>query len=98
MEIRTRYFNIAEPFEITAEEFAVHWSQVDNIWSLLRVSESEHGNPWKAYSCRLFKRSQSSTRKDGVSDKKTPKDQDAHRTTVLCSNQNLLPCGPHGSR
>ncbi len=70
MEIRTRYFNIAEPFEITAEEFAVHWSQVDNIWSLLRVSESEHGNPWKAYSCRLFKRSQSSTRKDGVSDKK----------------------------
>src|SRR5687768_14815815 len=71
--IRARYFNIREPFEVTAEEFEAQWPQVDNIWSLLRSGNPDNGDPWKAYTCRLFKHSESSGRKEGVPNEKRRK-------------------------
>ena len=43
-EFRNRFFNIEQPFEISAEEFAEQWPHVSNVWCIRDTRELKNGD------------------------------------------------------
>lgn len=72
-EKRARFFNVGEPFEVSAKEFDEElWPLVSNIW-VQYVAKNPVKGQWIAYSCRLSKLKKSSIRKVDVPDNKRRK-------------------------
>lgn len=70
---RAVFFNVKEPFEMSAEEFDELWPLVSNIWVGWGRNTLDNGDSWKVWSCRFAKHKKSSTRKEGVPDNKRRK-------------------------
>ena len=42
--LRERYFNITDPFELSIEKFNEEWAFVDNIWT--KYNERKQATKW----------------------------------------------------
>ncbi|CAB4490569.1 unnamed protein product [Rhizophagus irregularis] len=74
-------FNVNQPLELSIEEFDKEWwPLVSNVWTRFSYKNNVNGDSWKVFICQFSKPNKSSTRKEGVSNKK------CHITKIRLAN------------